>query len=240
MAGPRGTPLGRTCGSDAEPRGPEQRQPVHHVRQCDRAAQRDDGFVYRYTVASGTWANLTPKTDDGTAYLGNGGQNNGFGFGGVSVDAADPNYIVISTLNSYGGQTRFSGGSEGYGDRIYVTKDGGATWTTGFSYKDPKVAANANASANGNAWVAGTAIHWAGDIALNPVNRQEAWIISGNGIFHTTNLGDAIPVWSFDAQGIEETVPLDIVERARGAAGHRHRRLRRRHLYGHLEELPEA
>jgi len=169
------------------------------------------GSFYRYAVAAGTWTNLTPKTDDGSALVGNGGQNNAFGFGGVSVDRADANHIVISTLNSYGGQTRFGDGAEGYGDRIYVTKDGGTTWTTAFSYKDPKVAANANASANGNAWISGNAIHWAGDLAFNPSNGQEAWVVSGNGIFHTTNLGDAAPMWSFDSKGIEETVPLDLV-----------------------------
>jgi len=169
------------------------------------------GSFYRYAVAAGTWTNLTPKTDDGSALLGNGGQNNAFGFGGVSVDRADANHIVISTLNSYGGQTRYSDGSQGYGDRIYVTKDGGATWATVFSYKDPMVAANANASANGTTWISGYAIHWAGDVAFNPANGQEAWVISGNGIFHTTNLGDAAPVWAFESKGIEETVPLDVV-----------------------------
>jgi hypothetical protein len=169
------------------------------------------GSFYRYTISSGTWTNLTPKTDDGTAYLGSGGQNNTFGFGGVSVDTADANHLVISTLNSYGGQTRFADGGQGYGDRIYISKDGGMTWTTGFSYKDATVAANANASANGNAWISGNAIHWAGDLTLNPANGQEAWVVSGNGIFHTTNLGDAMPVWNFEAKGIEETVPLDIV-----------------------------
>lgn len=169
------------------------------------------GSFQRYTIASGTWTNLTPKTDDGTAALGSGGQNNSFGFGGVSVDATDPNIIVISTLNSYGGQTRYAEGGEAYGDRIYVTKDGGTTWTTGFSPRGSNVAANANASSNGSGWITGSSIHWAGDIALNPVDRQEAWVISGNGIFHTTNLGDAMPVWRFESQGIEETVPLDIV-----------------------------
>lgn len=169
------------------------------------------GSFYRYTVASKTWTNLTPKTDDGTATMGNGGQGAAHGFGGVSVDPSDPNHMLLSTLNYYGGQTRYADGGEGWGDRIYVTTDGGSTWTTSFSYKDPKVPANANASANANAWISGNAIHWAGDITFNPFNTKEAWVVSGNGVFHTSNLGDSQPVWNFESKGIEETVPLDIV-----------------------------
>ncbi|HEY5283822.1 MAG TPA: hypothetical protein VIM14_13605, partial [Polyangia bacterium] len=170
-----------------------------------------NGSFYRYAVAAGSWTNLTPMTDDGKGLLGNGGQGNALGFGGVSVDAADPNHILISTLGFYGGQTRFPDGGENYGDRLYVTSDGGATWTTDFSQMDPKDASKANAAANGNAWISGNAIHWAGDVTLNPFDGKEAWVISGNGVFHTTNLGDALPVWSFDSKGIEETVPLDVV-----------------------------
>jgi photosystem II stability/assembly factor-like uncharacterized protein len=169
------------------------------------------GSFYRYATASGTWTNLTPKTDDGSAYMGNGGQGAAHGFGGVSVDPADPNHILLSTLNYYGGQTRFADGGEGWGDRIYVTTDGGTTWTTSFSQMDPKVAANANASANGNAWISGMAIHWAGDIAFDPFNTKEAWVISGNGLFHTLDTSASIPIWNFESRGIEETVPLDIV-----------------------------
>jgi hypothetical protein len=114
-------------------------------------------------------------------------------------------------LNYYGGQTRYADGAEGWGDRIYVTTDGGTTWSTSFSQKDPKVPENANASANGNAWISGAAIHWAGDIGFDPFNTKEAWVVSGNGVFHAENLGDPQPVWKFEAKGIEETVPLDIV-----------------------------
>ena len=83
------------------------------------------GSFYRYAVESGTWTNLTPKTDDGAALMGSGGQSAAHGFGGVSVDPTDPNHILLTTLNYYGGQTRYADGGEGWGDRIYVTTDGG-------------------------------------------------------------------------------------------------------------------
>jgi len=169
------------------------------------------GSFYKYDLQGGTWTNLTPKSDDGTVYMGSGGQSYAHGFGGVSVDPQDPSHILLTTLGYYGGQTRYADGGEGWGDRIYLTTDGGATWTTNFSYMDATVPANANAATSGNAWISGNAIHWAGSATFNPFNPQEAWVVSGNGIFHSTNLGDAQPIWSFDSKGIEETVPLDIV-----------------------------
>jgi len=168
------------------------------------------GSFYRYALASETWTNLTPRNDDDTAYMGSGGQSEAHGFGGVSVDPTDPNHILISTLCYYGGQTRYEDGGEGWGDRIYVTTDGGTTWTTNFSPTD-LLPENANASANGNAWISGMAIHWAGDLTFDPFNPSEAWVVSGNGIFHAENLGEPQTVWNFESKGIEETVPLDIV-----------------------------
>ncbi len=170
-----------------------------------------NGAFYRYAVATGTWTNLTPKTDDGKGLMGNGGQGAAHGFGGVSVDAVDPNRILLSTLNYYGGQNRYADGREGWGDRIYLSSDGGATWTTAFSPQDTIDASTANVSSNGNGWISGMAIHWAGHILFDPFNGKEGWVISGNGVFHCDNLGDAQPVWKFESKGIEETVPLDIV-----------------------------
>jgi xyloglucan-specific exo-beta-1,4-glucanase len=170
-----------------------------------------NGAFYRYAVATSTWTNLTPKNDDGSGFMGNGAQGSAHGFGGVSIDATDPQHILLTTLNFYGGQSRYADGGEGWGDRIYVTTDGGTTWTTTFAGKKTIDASNANVSANGNAWISGAAIHWAGDVAFNPFNGKEAWVISGNGIFHSENLGDVLPVWKFESKGIEETVPLDIV-----------------------------
>jgi hypothetical protein len=169
------------------------------------------GSFYRYNVGTGTWTNLTPKTDDGTQLMGNGGQGAAHGFGGVSVDPSDPKHMLLTTLNYYGGQTRYADAGEGWGDRIYVTTDGGTTWTTDFAAMDVKVPANANASTNGNAWISGAAIHWAGDVAFDPFNSKRAWVVSGNGIYHTETLGDAHAIWKFESKGIEETVPLDIV-----------------------------
>ncbi len=168
------------------------------------------GAFYRYEMASQTWTNLTPPTDDGSDVLGNGSPDFAHGFGGVSIDPADPNHILLSTLGFYGGQTRYADGKEGWGDRIYVTTNGGESWTTSFSYQTPSPT-TANASAKDNTWISGQAIHWIGDVTFDPFDSQQAWAISGNGVFHTEMLGAAQAVWNFESRGIEETVPLDII-----------------------------
>jgi hypothetical protein len=169
------------------------------------------GSFYKYNIAAKTWTNLTPKNDDGTALMGSGGQSQAHGFGGVSVDPTNPEHLLLTTESYYGGQTRYANGSDGWGDRVYVTMDGGTTWKTNFSYLDPKVPANANASTGDNAWISGNAIHWAGDITFNPFNAKEAWVVSGNGVFHSVNMDESAPLWVFESKGIEETVPLDLV-----------------------------
>ena len=118
---------------------------------------------------------------------------------------------MLATLNFYGGQSRYADGKEGWGDRIYETTDGGATWTTHFSWAEASLPANANVSAEDTAWISGQAIHWAGDITFDPFDSGHAWVVSGNGVFHTETLQAATPVWKFASRGIEETVPLDLV-----------------------------
>lgn len=167
------------------------------------------GAFYKYQPNSNAWTNLTPKEDG--VYLGSGGQSYSHGFGGVSVDPKDANHIIISTLNYYGGQSRYANGADGWGDRIYVTKDGGTTWSTPFAPNYPVNTANANVGTKDNLWISGHAIHWAGSIVFNPFNTNEAWVSSGNGVFRSLNVNDAKPIWNFDSRGIEETVPLDIV-----------------------------
>jgi len=165
------------------------------------------GAVYKYNIAKGTWTNITPFQDESTTdRMGDGSQSASNGFGGITIDPKDTKHIVVTTLCYYGGRHLYADKKDNYGDRIYVTKDGGSTWTHGQGYND-----GVNVDANGTAWISGNAIHWAGSIEINPFNNKQVWVTSGNGVFMTEDITAKVPLWKFQSKGIEETVPLDIV-----------------------------
>jgi photosystem II stability/assembly factor-like uncharacterized protein len=164
------------------------------------------GGVFKYNIAAGTWTDITPFDDnekeDGTIAH----EKNNCSYGGIAIDPKDPKHIVVSTLGQYTGRHLFKDKTENYGDRIYVTTDGGENWTFGQHYGD-----GVNMDENGNNWIHGNAIHWAGSIEFDPFNNKKVWVTSGNGIFQTDDITAKVPVWKFQSVGIEETVPLDIV-----------------------------
>jgi xyloglucan-specific exo-beta-1,4-glucanase len=152
-----------------------------------------NGQIWKLTAA-GVLTNITPA---------------GFtkAFGGIDVDPANPLRLVASTMNTYLLQYTTSGGVGVYGDRFFLSTDGGTTWkdlvgTTGIKVAD-----------NGCTWIsgAGASIHWAGDIKFNPYNTAQASVVSGNGIFTCDDVNASQTIWKFDAKGQEESVPYDLV-----------------------------
>lgn len=148
----------------------------------------DNGQIWRYSISSGQWTNITPS-----------GFNRAFG--GISVDPNNPNRIVASTINTYLPQYKnTNNGNDVYGDRIFLSTNGGSSWIDvvdrGFTL-DP----------DGITWVYGHSIHWAGSIEFDPFNVERVWVTSGNGIFVNDNISSG-GIWRFRVKGIEETVPL--------------------------------
>jgi xyloglucan-specific exo-beta-1,4-glucanase len=146
----------------------------------------DKGQVWKFNPANNTWTNVTPAGITRP-------------FAGISVDPDDANRVVLSTINTYLLQY-----GNAYGDRIYITTDGGANWTDvvarGFTLDTKNVS-----------WINGHAIHWAGSIEFDPFNTKTVLVTSGNGIFKTADI-DAVPTtWAFNVAGLEETVPLNLV-----------------------------
>ncbi|MFA9216976.1 MAG: GDSL-type esterase/lipase family protein [Sphingomonadaceae bacterium] len=143
----------------------------------------DQGQVWKYHVASGQWTNISPKLNRA--------------FAGISADPRDPLHMVISTINYYPTeQTR--------GDKILVTRDGGANWNDiferGYALDD-----------NGVDWVNTSFIHWTASVEFDPFDTRKLRVVSGNGIFKTADI-DATPVkWTFDVHGLEESVPLNLI-----------------------------
>ena len=171
----------------------------------------NSGAVYKYNLAGGTWEDITPSDSvqhegsDAMTY-----EKDKSSYGGIAIDPKDPKRIVVTTVGKYTGRhlAKDAAGNErdNYGDRIYVSTDGGKTWVHGQHYGD-----GVNIDANGTSWIPGNAIHWAGSLEINPFNSKQAWVTSGNGIFITDDITAKVPVWKFQSRGIEETVPLDIV-----------------------------
>jgi xyloglucan-specific exo-beta-1,4-glucanase len=144
------------------------------------------GAIWKYDLQKATWAEVTPMGVTSA-------------FSGISVDAANPNHLVATTINTYVKQPW------GYGDRIYVSTDGGASWA------DPIGAGTVTMNPNGMPWIVNHAIHWAGTATFDPNDSDRVFVTSGNGVFATSNLSAAASTWSFVAKGLEETVPLEAV-----------------------------
>jgi xyloglucan-specific exo-beta-1,4-glucanase len=126
-------------------------------------------------------------------------------FGGIDVDPANPQRLIASTTNTWSFQYTTPGGTAVYGDHFYVSTDGGTNWrdlvgNSGFSFET-----------NGCTWVSGQSIHWATDFKFNPTNTSQASIVSGNGLFTCDDINAVKTTWKFDAIGIEESVPLDLI-----------------------------
>jgi hypothetical protein len=72
----------------------------------------DRGAVWKLDTHTGAWTEITPLRAE---------QNRAFC--GISVDAADPNRLLTTTVNTYLPQPW------GHGDRMQRTDDAGASWT---------------------------------------------------------------------------------------------------------------
>jgi hypothetical protein len=145
------------------------------------------GQVLEYNIIGGAWTNITPLGMDNA-------------WGGISVDPKNPKHLITTTNNTYRLQQQQLGT---YGDHIFTSYDAGRSWVDlmqrGFEI-DP----------NGIDWVKYSSIHWAGDVEFDPFDSKTAWVISGNGVFKTSDIDATLSTWKFDVHGIEESVPTAV------------------------------
>ncbi|MES3021392.1 MAG: exo-alpha-sialidase [Pseudomonadota bacterium] len=151
----------------------------------------DRGQIWKYKVDSGAWTDVTPA---------------GFtqALSGISVDPTNPNRLVASSVNSYMKQ------GNAWGDRIFTSTDGGASWTD-------VIARGFAKNTGGVSWIADHAIHWAGSVEFDQADPRQVMVTSGNGIFKTPNIDAPTATWNFNVEGLEETVPLNIASLSGGA-----------------------
>lgn len=150
------------------------------------AEATDVGQIWKYKISTGKWTNITPS---------------GFSraFCGISVDPNNPQRVVASSTNTYWAQ------GNTWGDQIFLTTNGGTSWVN-------KTASGYKFDPNGITWALnGQSIHWAGSIEFDPFNTKRVYVVSGNGLFTTENIDSTTNVWKFNVNGLEETVPLDMI-----------------------------
>ncbi|MFZ5890240.1 MAG: carbohydrate-binding protein [Myxococcota bacterium] len=157
------------------------------------------GAVYKYNPKGNEWTNITP-VEPGKD------EKDKFGYGGLSVDAAHPGTLVVSTIDRW---TR--------GDDIFRTTDGGKHWTPVGSKAehDPAGARylywdHEKPSSSG----------WMGDIDIDPFDPAHVYYVTGQGIWGSndvTQVDAGKPAhFSFQNRGLEETVVAHLISPPKG------------------------
>lgn len=158
------------------------------------------GSIAVYTISTGKWQTLYT--------------NSSYGVGGISVDYNNNNNIVATLVNIYAKQYWEGNSTPVWGTKILTSTDAGKTWTEHTADNN-----NLILDSNGRDWIESNSLHWSGDITLNQGDTSKGFITSGDGIFELSNLFTSKPVRAtFMVNGIEESVPLDIVAPASGDA----------------------
>ena len=158
------------------------------------------GSIAVYTISTGKWQTLYT--------------NSSYGLGGISVDYNNNNRMVATLVNIYAKQYWEGNSTPVWGTKILTSTDGGKNWTEHTADNN-----NLVLDSNGRDWIESNSLHWSGDVTLNQGNTSKAFITSGDGIFELSNLFTSKAVKAtFMVNGIEESVPLDIVAPATGDA----------------------
>ncbi len=146
--------------------------------------------MWKYDIAAAKWSNISPPLN--RAYA------------GITVDPGNPDRMIVSTIDYYQQPHTM-------GDKFFETLDGGKSWN---SIVDQGV----RIDANGVSWIAGSFIHWTASIEFDPFDTRTVMVVSGNGIFKSTDIHAMPAVWKFEDAGLEESVPLNMVSIPGGPA----------------------
>ncbi|WP_434027844.1 cellulase [[Pseudomonas] boreopolis] len=155
----------------------------------------NDGALWRYSPAGGAWRDISPVPQSSDL------QHDGFGWGAVAVDPANPKVLIASTFCRYQPH-----------EEIFRSVDGGEHWTPilGGSQFDHSVVP----------WTEQAFPHWIASLAIDPFDPDRALFVTGYGLWASRNLTEAgrAPVrWGFDDDGLEETAALALASPSEGA-----------------------
>jgi hypothetical protein len=138
------------------------------------------GVVRKFNLNTQTSIDVTPPTGQG-------------GFGGVTVDAENPNTVAVSTIDCWWPQ-----------NYIYRSTNGGTNWTQ--TYSGTTDCSSAPWMGVGEAPNSPIVQGWSDDLKIDPFNSDHLFFTSGGGVFSSFNFTAARPSWEFQSDGIEEMV----------------------------------
>jgi xyloglucan-specific exo-beta-1,4-glucanase len=172
------------------------------------------GDVWKYDTATEQWTKISPDASSST--------NSWFGYGGLAVDAQNPNTIMVSALNRWWPDAS-----------IWRSTDAGATWTSIWDWGPwPERILHYVHDISGAPWLTFNAnlslpevtprLGWMiGDLEIDPFNSNRMLYGTGATIYGSDDLtswdnGGPINV-SVKAQGLEETSVQDLISPPEGA-----------------------
>ncbi|WP_333820814.1 InlB B-repeat-containing protein [Ohtaekwangia sp.] len=147
-------------------------------------ATNGKGTVYKLNTATGVWTDISPF-------------GNHYSYGGIGVDHADVNRVVLATTGVYSNNQY----GTTWADFIYLSTDGGISWSLKNGYNS-KFDKNGIGAASGQD-------NWAESIEFDPFDNKKVRAVGGGGIFTCADINATQPTWSYDVKGIEETAWMD-------------------------------
>lgn len=173
------------------------------------------GDVWKYNTATSVWTQISPVASSSS--------DNYFGYGGLSVDASDPDTLMVTTLNCW-----WPDGN------IYRSTDGGATWTSFWSWNGyPNRTLRYTQDISASPWltfgeqaqppVPSPRIGWMmGNIAIDPFNSDRMFYGTGATIYCAENLttmdsGGSVAL-TVKSLGVEQTAVLSLISPTTGTA----------------------
>jgi len=152
----------------------------------------DTGGVFKYTAATSSWTTITPPFSAV--------------YSAISLDKSNEKRLLVSTINSWSNQQFWDDNTSAWGDRIFLSTNGGSAWTNVISGTSKLVL-----NRNGFPWISGHNLHWVSSVEFDPFNSKRFFATSGNGIFMTDNMSaTGVGTLKFAVDGLEETVPGDM------------------------------
>ncbi|MGB8451132.1 MAG: X2-like carbohydrate binding domain-containing protein [Anaerocolumna sp.] len=173
------------------------------------------GDVWKYNTATGIWTQISPVPSSS--------DDNYYGYGGLSVDAQDPDTLIATTLNSWWPDAN-----------IFRSTDGGTTWTRFWEWNGyPDRILNYTQDISNSPWLTFgkqsqppepfPKIGWMmGNISIDPFDSDRMFYSTGATVYTADNLtaldsGGQVNL-TVKSLGIEQTAVLSLISPPDGSA----------------------